>query len=414
MQKITAIILCIIFAFILCGCKSDTQIQSYYSYYETVDVSSEQEYSSILQSSSSSEPQKGQKSTVATPSKVIFYKNGQAVESTDKEQNLKIAKHIESYFKGKDQLLKSNSIITDSMVTAIKGQNMAIEVFFDAPTSFYGGVLHKKTVTIFIPIDGQKKGALIETASNNYDRSSGPLSYNPQGLEKFFPDAFNHPEKLGPPEYCAVNYKYAGGRYAGIEKADEQIEYDANDLYVFKNNDGVVIKQDSKTGEILSVDFGVVASNAASPLTEEVALDVAKSYVDNIYDLSLYNKQSVDKVTSGMMVTFMKTVSGFDTYQYLKVKVNEDKTISSINKTPNIFDGIDTSKISITEEEIAERVEQNHIQKYGEGFLRLEFFSMNITVKDAKLKVKVYYQEKRQHGNDLSSGETIETYIDLM
>lgn len=412
MKKLTAFILCVIFVLSLCGCKSNSQIQSYYSYYETVDVSSEQEYSSDLQNNSQSKTQKSWESTVATPSKVVFYKGGQAIEQTDKAANLKIAKQIESYFKGNDKLLKYNSIITDSMVTAIKGQDMAVEVFFDVPTTFYGKKIIDEN-TIFIPVSGQKKGMLIEKRSSNYDRSSGPLGYYPQGLEKFFPDAFNQPEKLGPPEYCAIDYKYAGGKYVGTEKADKQKEYDTNDLYVFKNGDGVVIKQDSKTKEVLLVDFGVITSHSASPLTEEAAKEAAKNCAGRIYNLSSYDKQTVEKITTGMMVTFTKTISGIDTYQYIKVRVNEDKTISSITKTPDAFDGIDTSKISVTEEQIIKTVEQNHIEKYGDDFSRLEIFSIKITVKDAKLKAKVCYQEIRQQNNNMTDGKTIETYIDL-
>lgn len=411
MKKITAIILCAGFVLSLCGCKSKPQTQSSYYYFYDSSFSEPQTVQTTPSEDASS--QKAKKSTVATPSKVVFYKDGQEVISTDKELNKKIAKHVESYYKDQEQETRTKTAINESTVMAMRGQDMAVELIFDAPTSFYGGFLGASTTAIFIPLT---RNILIENYGNeNYDHSSGPLRHNPKGLEKFFPEIFNQPAKLGAPEYCAVKQKYetAWGRYVKTISGAEQSNYDSNDIYLFKNDDGVEIEKDAKTGEILRIDFNNKVKNSSITLTEEKALEAAESYAKIMYDLAPYDKKTVKKVGSEYYVTLMRTINGLDTWQFITVRVNEDSTIRSISKKPNLFDGIDTAKISITQEEIKQKVEQKHIEKHGDQFLYLNFYSIRLTVKEKRLQAEVQYQEVYKQGNEHKDGALIETYMDL-
>ena len=203
MKKLISITLCLIFAITLCGCKSRPQTySSYLSYYELEETSSitqsNTENSSKPQpdkNSSSSKKEKSWESTVIAPYKVVFYKNGQAVESTDTAQNFKIAKHIESYFKGEDKILRCKCSIMDSQIKTIRTNETAIELFFDKPFTFYGGVISEKTRALFIPLTGDKAGDLIQNNDdNNYDYASGPIKYSTKGLEQFFPDGLDAPK----------------------------------------------------------------------------------------------------------------------------------------------------------------------------------------------------------------------------
>lgn len=207
MKKLAIISFCIIFALTLCACKSDKLTQSSYLSYDqaqnlnlgnktNLDSSSESTPSGKPekpQNTSSQEPQKVKKSTVIAPYKIVFYKNGRSVESTDTAQNLKIAKHIESYFKS-DKVTCCNCSIKDSQIKDIRATEMAVEIFFDQSFTFYGGVISEKTRTLFIPLTGDKAGDMIQNNDDgNYDHSSGPIKYAAKSLAQFFPKSLDEP-----------------------------------------------------------------------------------------------------------------------------------------------------------------------------------------------------------------------------
>lgn len=202
MKKLAIISFCFIFTLTLCGCKSDKPTQSSYLSYELVDSSNSSQPSSESQPSnepekpqntSSQEPQKVKKSTVIAPYKIVFYKNGRSVESADTAQNLKIAKHIESYFKS-GKTMRCHCAIKDSQIKDIRATEMAVEIFFDQSFTFYGGVISEKTRTLFIPLTGDKAGDMIQNNDDgNYDHSGGPIKYAAKSLAQFFPKNLDAP-----------------------------------------------------------------------------------------------------------------------------------------------------------------------------------------------------------------------------
>ncbi|MBP3691938.1 MAG: hypothetical protein J6I80_01695 [Clostridia bacterium] len=419
MKKLITITLCLIFAITLCGCKSKPQTySSYLSYYELEETSSitqsNTENSSKPQpdkNSSSSKQERSWESTVVAPYKVVFYKNGQAVESTDTSQNLKIAKHIESYFKGKDKLAVAKLSVRPYMIYDIKANQTAIELYFDKKVEFYGGVIWSGTQTLLVPLTGDRKNMLFEGDSKAVYKS-GALNYYPNGLEEYLPAVLDKPEQLGPPEYVSVAVKNAFGKYVSTEKASVDSEYDANDLYVYKNDDGVEIKTDSKTKQIMSIDYNVLSAHSKTPLTEDGALSSAKTFAQRLFDLSKYDKQTVTKLNTGMLVSFEKTINDLKTHQNIKIRVNEDGSISSMVKTPDIFDGIDTSKIKITEQEVINKINQKNAQT--EDVFDIELFGdIKLTVKDKRIQAVVKYEKINQQGEEISKGKVYRSFVEI-
>lgn len=138
-------------------------------------------------------------STVITPVKATFYKDGKQSVSDDKELNLKIAKHIESWFKYATQCVAFNGITTTSNITSQKYSSTAIELEFDSKFSFYGGFIQKDVRKIFISLDGEHPYTVF-TNDGYYDTNWGNMSpvtkYKNKNLEQFF--ANRHFEDIQP------------------------------------------------------------------------------------------------------------------------------------------------------------------------------------------------------------------------
>ena len=128
-------------------------------------------------------------STVITPAKVTFYKDGMQSVSTESDLNRKIAKYIESWFKYATQCTSMPAIITDSNITQQKHNTTAIELEFDSSFTFYGGFIQKDERKIFITLDGEHPYHIF-TNDGLYNTTWGNMSpvtgnYN-RNLEPFF------------------------------------------------------------------------------------------------------------------------------------------------------------------------------------------------------------------------------------
>ena len=139
-------------------------------------------------------------STVITPTKVTFYKDGMQSVSTDNDLNLKIAKHIESWFKYATQFTSMPAIITDSNITQQKYNSTAIELEFDSSVTFFGGSISKNTRKIFITIDGEHPYHIF-TSNGSNDTTWGNMSPDTRNgekrnLEPFF-EGRKFEEKIG-------------------------------------------------------------------------------------------------------------------------------------------------------------------------------------------------------------------------
>ncbi len=128
---------------------------------------------------------KNWQSTVITPSKVIFYKDGMQTESTDEELNYAIARHIEEWFKYQSQLMGASLGATTDLINDARRNEMAIELQFDGEIKLYGGVINNQVRTMFIPITGKHAYWIFKSKINSPDNWSGPTK-GKDGLEQFF------------------------------------------------------------------------------------------------------------------------------------------------------------------------------------------------------------------------------------
>ncbi|MBR6503309.1 MAG: hypothetical protein IKT42_07725 [Clostridia bacterium] len=129
-------------------------------------------------------------STVITPTKVTFYKDGKQSVSTESDLNRKIAKYIENWFKYATQFKSMPAIITDSNITQQKYNSTAIELEFDSSFTFFGGSISKNTRKIFITIDGEHPYHIF-TSNGSNDTTWGNMSPDTwngekRNLEPFF------------------------------------------------------------------------------------------------------------------------------------------------------------------------------------------------------------------------------------
>ncbi len=124
-------------------------------------------------------------STVIAPTTVTFYKDGATAVSTDKELNLKIAQHIESWFKYKESSVGMSLAANTDTLRPIKQNEMAIELQFDHEIKFHGGVISPKVRTLFIPVTGEYAGWIFNNTINSPHSWSGP-TYGGGGLKPYF------------------------------------------------------------------------------------------------------------------------------------------------------------------------------------------------------------------------------------
>ena len=125
-------------------------------------------------------------STVEAPVTVTFYKDGATAVSTDKELNLKIAQHIENWFKYKQLGMGLSWAATTDTLRPIKYNEMAVELQFDDEILFFGQTEFKKdSRTIFIPVTGEHANIIFSNSIRYPDSWTGPI-YGGSGLNQFF------------------------------------------------------------------------------------------------------------------------------------------------------------------------------------------------------------------------------------
>ena len=95
-------------------------------------------------------------STVIAPTTVTFYKDGATAVSTDKELNLKIAQHIENWFKYEESVGMAATTYTDDQIDDMKRNERAIQLHFDDDITFFGNVKFSNSRTLFITVPENK------------------------------------------------------------------------------------------------------------------------------------------------------------------------------------------------------------------------------------------------------------------
>lgn len=232
-------------------------------------------------------------STVASPSKVTFYKDGKQSVSTDKEFNHKIAQHIEEWCKYVTMYSAFSGITTTENITYEKYNSTAIELEFDEKTTFYGGVLHDDR-KIFISLDGKHPYRIFTT--DGFSERWGNLSpCNPgvkQDLEQFFtgrvyeeiPSASRWESTVIPPNRIQL--------YKNGKMLEELTDKDVNHK-IAQNIESWYLYQES----IKLQD---------TPNAEETILNIRKNetYIELIFhsEIKFYGQHIVDKDTCCLLI----------------------------------------------------------------------------------------------------------------
>ena len=124
-------------------------------------------------------------STVIAPTTVTFYKDGATAVSTDKELNLKIAQHIESWFMYRESLVACKCAGDIDHFIPIKNKETAIELLFESEANFNSGI-SSQTYSVFIPLTGEDANQVFELSFNNPFSWSSPIGVDASILEQYF------------------------------------------------------------------------------------------------------------------------------------------------------------------------------------------------------------------------------------
>ena len=123
--------------------------------------------------------------TVEAPATITFYKDGATAVSTDKEFNLKVAQHIENWFKYKSTGIGLSLAATSDTLRPIRQNELAVELQFDNDIVFFGQTKFSNSRTIFIPVTGEHANIIFSNSIRYPDSWSGPI-YGGTGLNQFF------------------------------------------------------------------------------------------------------------------------------------------------------------------------------------------------------------------------------------
>lgn len=195
MKRYISLILVLILVLGLVACRKDNAVTfSSSEWKETVESleqsvltpeTSQTEDPSETEESPQTETPQPTKSTITTPYEVRFYKNGMQTVSTNKELNLSVAKHIESWFDGKDTIVAASLAATSDLIREIKLSEWAIELNFDSEINDRNGIFSENTRTLFLPITGEYEYLIFDNSITSPDYWGGPIASG-DGLEKFF------------------------------------------------------------------------------------------------------------------------------------------------------------------------------------------------------------------------------------
>lgn len=259
-----------------------------------------------------------------------------------------------------------------------------------------------------------EKGSFIEETNTK----EAVVDENVSGEQNTTVKADTEDEKITTNEPAQTITQTVSGKKVTLKyqstKDGKDFFYDTNDRYIYLSDNNEEITIDSKTKEIISIKFKDLSkdSSKAVKTTQKEAEQIAKEFAKQYCDLSKYDKLEVQEQSSGYMLSYIKTISGFDSSRNVNITI-KGSNVTSFYMTPDMFEGIDTSKISITEEEIIQKVKYNYTQKHGDEFFDFSLDSVMIIVKDGKPQARVYYRELDEQGNVKSAGKLVQTYIDL-
>lgn len=232
-------------------------------------------------------------SSVVAPKKVTFYKDGKQSVSTDKELNLKIAQHIESWFKYVTVYTAFNGITTSENITYEKYNNTAIELEFENDVSFNGKVWEDDR-KIFISLDGEHPYTIF--TNDGFSDYWGNLSPNnnkvKKNLEQFFtgrsyeeiPPANRWQSTVLPPDRVQL-YKNGELLQELTDKdTNRQIAQSIESWYLYQEN----------------IDFEDTHN------AEETISNIRKNetYIELIFhsEIKFYGKHLVDESTSCILI----------------------------------------------------------------------------------------------------------------
>lgn len=257
-------------------------------------------------------------STVIAPTTVTFYKDGMQSVSTDKELNLKIAQHIEAWYKYQTTLASCNCITTDKNIMVMKHNQTAVELIFDDEIKFYGGFLGSDERKIVVPITGDKAYHIFTSdLYSGYWGNTMTLS-KCDGLEPFFEG--RQFEEIPMDEWkSTVVPPYMVQLYRNGELLEESTDNETNHK-IAQHIESWYLYEDSIKSTVLKE-------------SEDIIKNIRKNetYVEIIFhsEIKFYDKNMLSPETYCLLIPLTGDYAycmfeAGDDYNYNRVSIDED------------------------------------------------------------------------------------------
>lgn len=188
----------------------------------------------------------------------------------------------------------------------------------------------------------------------------------------------------------------------------ENVTGRVNSINFYYSKDGAELQLDSVTNEIIK--FNLKSSElTAKPLkaaNEDEMIPLAKKIAKKFNnDFDKYNSIERNKLgTKNHLIVFRRTIKDYKTAEYVAFQFDTNYNMIYYYHSPNAFDGIDTSNITVDKDAINKQIEEMYIKLYGDKYNSFEISSQILTVKNSKVILEVSTSALDKSGNQLSQG----------
>lgn len=189
-------------------------------------------------------------------------------------------------------------------------------------------------------------------------------------------------------------------KYKSTNKTNTQY-FDDNELHTYKSVDDTEILVDSITGEIRDISFNIELNETTNSITKEQAEQIARNFAKQYCDLKKYDFCEITQLSDYFLIMFNRKIGGYFSYEMVNVAIDFSGNVTDFSKTPDIFDGIDVSKIVVDEAKIKQCIIEEYKVKYGTDFFDIEISDITITVLNSKVQAIVRYKELNEQGQYL-------------
>ncbi len=170
------------------------------------------------------------------------------------------------------------------------------------------------------------------------------------------------------------------------------------------------IEIDSETNVIYSIKLysGEVPENSiAAKSDSEADLKAAADKIAAILsvDAKRYNSYRVQysEHTEHYEVCYDRMINGYRASEFMAISFNKNLEFCGYYATPNVFDGVDVSDITLDEQKILEDIYSVAINSQREDFGYSEIISIKLTVKSGKVVATVEYIDYNKNNERMIS-----------